>query len=212
MDTIKKLLTGEMSVATFVRIMKEDNTVVEALESLIPEEAKTDKNHPCWKHANYDTFIRVGSSAVGYIRYLARFDGSLGDDYDIFSMIKEFYIGSAREQIVISTWYKDAFMLSIQAIPECFEGHEVRGVLDSIINEAMQVKGKGKRIAYIKDRIRMLFSYDGKKRPRWIQGGEWPMGSESPMQFISQCSHGERVDYLFKDVDTGEMRTVTQYY
>lgn len=50
------------------------------------------------------------------------------------------------------------------------------------------------------------------KRPCWIQGGEWPMGKNSPMQYIGRSKIPDGVKYIFQDVDTGEIREIEQFY
>ena len=212
MKTIEEFLMGEIPVEVFVKRLEMDRSVVQALEQLIPEDAKENREHPFWKQISFDVFKDVGSTAIGLLHRLARFSGTIDDAYNIHSAVSCLYIGSHGEDIPITTKYKDAFHLEIDAIPECYTGHEVQGVLNSIIDEAMKLTGKGKRIAYVKTQLGQLFTSIDRKRPTWIQGGEWPMGELRPMQYISRKRHGESVDYLFKDMDTGEIRTVTQYY
>ena len=78
--------------------------------------------------------------------------------------------------------------------------------------DALPLKYKKQRIQQAKRDIEEQFHVVDKKRPRWIQGPEWPMGTHSPMMFISQKRSGEVVRYTFKDVDTDEIRVVEEYY
>jgi len=52
----------------------------------------------------------------------------------------------------------------------------------------------------------------GKNYPSWIQGGEYPIVNGKPAKFIEQITKGEKVEYIFEDVDTHDKVIVEQYY
>ena len=62
------------------------------------------------------------------------------------------------------------------------------------------------------ENLKKAFHIEHSKRPYWIQGGEWPMGKNSPMQYISRSKIPDGVKYIFQDVDTGEIREIEQFY
>lgn len=49
MKTIEEFLMGEIPVEVFVKRLEMDRSVVQALEQLIPEDAKENREHPFWK-------------------------------------------------------------------------------------------------------------------------------------------------------------------
>lgn len=57
-----------------------------------------------------------------------------------------------------------------------------------------------------------VFHIKNRKFPRWVQGPAWPMGKNSPMEYLGQRRDGELVALRFRDVDTGEDRIVEQFY
>ena len=86
-------------------------------------------------------------------------------------------------------------------------------MVEQIIQKAITSSNtKTKRRSFAKSVVKAAFHVVDRKRPRWIQGPEWPMGTDSPMMFIEQKRHGEEVRYMFQDVTTGEKRVVIQWY
>lgn len=85
-------------------------------------------------------------------------------------------------------------------------------MLCSIITEALQEKTKTAQKKKARELIVQAFHVEGRNRPYWIQGADWPMGTKSPMKYLSRIRRGEKVTYLFQDVDTQQMREIVQYY
>ncbi|MBP5294665.1 MAG: hypothetical protein J6Y95_02970, partial [Lachnospiraceae bacterium] len=102
--------------------------------------------------------------------------------------------------------------LYMNAIGECYEGSEVKDLIEQIVHNCISIQPKTKRIKETRQQISQLFHTTDGKRPNWIQGPDWPMGKNSPMKYIERKRKGERVDYYFEDVDTGEKRLIIQYY
>ena len=84
--------------------------------------------------------------------------------------------------------------------------------MENIIAESLQIKPKSKRIRHARTQIQVCFHVENNKRPRWIQGPEWPMGSHTPMVFVGQKKKEEIEQYTFIDADTGVIKFVEQYY
>ena len=97
-------------------------------------------------------------------------------------------------------------------VGDSFGGREVEGCISSTLSAFPDSMGMTKRKKDAKAAIKCLFHAEGAKCPRWVQEPEWPMGSKSPMAFISQKRKGDLVQFLFKDVDTNETRIVEQWY
>ncbi len=51
-----------------------------------------------------------------------------------------------------------------------------------------------------------------RKVPTWVQEPDWPMGKNSPMEYIDRKKDGDLVQFRFRDVDTGEKKIVEQFY
>ncbi len=88
---------------------------------------------------------------------------------------------------------------------EYLSGNEV----DEIIKDTFCQYSDNKK--ELKKALKELFHLS-RKHPDWVQEPEWPMGKSSPMEYIGCRENGEKMEYDFKDVDTGEIKTVEQFY
>ena len=100
----------------------------------------------------------------------------------------------------------------MDAVGNYYEGPEVTTLLNRIVLEALPIKPKSKRAKLLREKLKETFHVIGRNRPYWIQGGDWPMGKNSPMQYIGKSKIADGVQYEFRDVDTGETRFVEQFY
>lgn len=211
MQYIEALLTGEIGMATFVAEMKSNSALQEQLRELIPHEAGTDPDNSLWKKYSYYALKAKSFDFLEHLLKLHRFDGTIGDNLNIFGSICTVYT-HFHPNIQCTDVYEEMYDLYLDVAADCFEGPECSSVLEKIIVDAFAEKTKKGRKAKAKEAIRSIFYYEGKKRPYWIQGAEWPMGMCNPMKFMSQKSCGEYVEFYFLDMDTGEMKTVRQDY
>lgn len=211
MDRIKKLLTGELTMQAFIPLLQTNEDVQNQLRSLLPQEACYNPQHPFWERISYDSVQRNGFDYYKFLCWMCRFDSSLGDNLNIFDAVKRVYTYT-NPNITCTTVYDEAFDLYLDAVGDCFDGPEVVDLVQQLINEALLVSQKTKRKHLVKQKIQHLFHIEDRKRPRWIQGAEWPMGKNSPMQFVNQRKQSELVSYTFKDVDTKELKEVIQFY
>lgn len=92
-------------------------------------------------------------------------------------------------------------------------------VIENILDGIPRDLSLTKRRQLCKERIKQAFHIEGNKFPRWVQGGEWPIGQNNkPMKFIGQKrKRGKGYDqmlytlYTFEDVETGEQKIVEQF-
>lgn len=215
---VEQVLTGNIDMEQFLKKLQDDPELQEYIRRLVPEEAKEDPSHVFWKSVSYPSVKR---DHFDYYRFIFRMansdlwashpDGRIGKYLNIFSLLKKAYLYYYPD-IVCTRRYEDVFDVYLDAVGDCFEGPEVCALVEQIILDAMQLSAKTKRVKQARTVLRDVFHIEGSKRPRWIQGPEWPIGSRSPMQFTGQKKAGETVDYTFQDVDTGNIRIIKQYY
>lgn len=211
MKIIELMLTGIMEMSDFISLLKSETEIQNQLNSLIPKDAIVDKDHNFWKHLSYCALSQCQFNFTMYLDKTCRFDGSISDNFNVFGFIHSAYIFFFPEKKCTSK-YHDALDLYLDTVVDCFDGPEVRFLIEKIIQEALMVKTKKQRKAQVQMNIKMQFHQSNSLRPRWIQGPEWPMGSHSPMKFISQKKSGELVEYCFEDVDTKSTRIVKQFF
>jgi hypothetical protein len=163
------------------------------------------------KPVSYTALRAENFSLVKLLKRDDALNGDFGSNYNLYFDVYRFYVLS-HPSTPYNDIYEKRFVLFLEAVGEYYDGLEVRPVIEEIINEAYNIKGKGKQRTYIKSRMKEVFHIEGTNRPYWIQEAEWPMGKKSPMQYISKTRKGEEHLYLFRDVDTGEERTIVQWW
>ena len=211
MNTIEQMLTGQLEMSGFTAQLKSDPALQSEVRNLIPQEAIHDESHPLWKRISFESVQNNGSDFLQFLFWLCRFDGTIGDNLNIWAPIYQVY-SYYHPELSYTKKYKETYILYLDVIRDCYEGSEVRQIVEKIVTDALLIKYKGKRIQQAKMEVEKQFHVVDKKRPRWIQGPDWPMGEKSPMKFIIQKRKGEQVQYFFEDADTGASRIVEQFY
>ena len=210
-DIIQQMLLGQIDMRCFLQIATSDSNLVLAINKLVPEDAINNPEHSVWKKYSYDALKKESFSLWNVIKRYSKFDDSFGENLNVFSIISKFFCFSHID-FIPTTKYEDEFDFLLDVAGESYGGPEVDKIINSIVTEYVYFTPKTKGIREAKAKMAMVFHVVDKKKPRWINGAEWPMGVNSPMQFISIKSINDGKVYQFKDVDTGEIREIVQYY
>ena len=216
MDKIYLMLTGQMEMAEFMEAFNYDTELRKAISSLIPEEAKNNPTHEIWSITSYETMKRHGFDLYKDLEEDLSFDLSIGDSLNVHSLLGRFY-SFWHKDIILTNKYEEEFDCYLACLggSETYEGPEVDKLVQSIVREGMTIPQKTKRIKAVKERIKQTFHTEDGKKPYWIQGGDWPMGKDSPMKFIKRerdKKDPEKVNFYFQDVTTGDIKIIEQYY
>ena len=211
MNIIEKMLTGQLEMSEFIVLLKDNREIQNAIKTLVPKDAVDNKENSLWKKLSFDTLKRYNFNLLALLSQMCRFDNSIPDNLNIFATIRRVYCFSCPD-LVCTKKYEEMFGLYLDAIRDCFDGPEVRSLVYEIIEKAFLMDTKKKRLEQAKEDIKKYFHIVDARRPRWINGPEWPMGDQSPMCFISQKHCKESVQYHFKDIDKGTTRIIEQYY
>ena len=217
MNTIELMLSGKMKMNEFINLYKNDVAVRELITELIPNDAKYTYPHTFWKsREEYEVYARYNFDMCQLLDnpYGFYLSGRIGSNYSLHSAVSRIYLKS-HPDFVCTTKYSDLANLYLNAVGERYEGdNKIQELLEKIILSSICTSNKkSERKKIVQEAIVKTFHVENnKKYPRWIQGGEWPMGEKSPMKFISQRSEGEETEYIFQDVDTEEIRIIKQYY
>ena len=228
MTDIKKYLIdfaeGRVSVPEFIEYSKKHPEVLDFLTDIADPEFKT-----------YIVHKKIGDN--GWPQYISEelpFDAKLSMDEELnrpghttlgkylnlhgfFS--KVLVTAFPDDNITIDTTLDDKFTFMLNACPEYIEGVEVDPVIEKVLENIPQNLSRTKRIKLFREQIRQVFHVEGNKYPRWIQGGEWPLGKDGiPMKYVSQKRKKGKAyetmlftEFLFEDVKTGEQRIVEQF-
>lgn len=207
-------LSGKENIKTIIELFKSDCDFRAFLDSLLPVDAINNPNHQLWENYSYTSMKQNGFMISEMINMICRFDDSLGDNLNFYSIIEYFSV-FALKNVVCTQKYHDEFNLYLDVIHGIYDGPEVRKIVSDMIRNCNDFKSKSSRRANLKEQVADLFHVENfKKYPHWIQGEEWPMGENSPMKYIESRKDrdGECVLYYFIDVDTKQTRIIKQYY
>lgn len=211
MELIENMLTGQVEMPRFIVAFQSDENLQNALRSLLPADAINNPQHDLWTRISYSSFRQNDFDFVRFITWICRLDCSMDDNLNLFCFVKTMYMYN-YPFTECTSYYRDIHGLYLDAVRDCYDGPEVKMLVQESLKVALTEPTKSKRTKRAKETILKLFHVDSQKRPRWIHGPEWPMGQHSPMKFISQKSKGECVIYHFVDVDTNEEKVITEFY
>lgn len=208
---VRRLLEGEIPMEQFLPLFRENEDMKKYISSLIPDEAKENREHSFWENVDYDVLQEIGFDPYKLFMSFMRFDGTIGDSLNLSSFL--YKLCRYHDPNIKYTYlYEDMFDLYLDAIRECFGGPEVEPYIEQIIRKNVSIRPKTTRKKITKEMISSLFHISDKKYPRWIQGAEWPKGQNSPMEFIYQKKAKDSIIYIFRDFETGEEHAVQQFY
>lgn len=179
--------------------------------NFIPDDAKGNPAHNFWQVVPYQSLQQNDFDYFKFLFWALHSHVKFAIYLNVFSRLCKAY-RYYHPEVECTNRYEDEFDIYLDAVKDCFDGPEVQTLVEQIVTDSMQLPSKAKRIKQAKSMVFENFHVENNRRPRWIQGPEWPMGVNSPMAFIAQKKAGDLVNFEFKDVDTGYTRIVKQYY
>lgn len=212
MEIVREFLTGKCDACDFMQKYMSSNELHNYVQSLIPQDALADPNHEYW----HKCILRSGLECYNFdVREMLYSHCGLGDSdedqREIFNTIRALYLWM-NPNLKCTNFYEDRINFYLDLEGNCFGGPEVAHLVKSVANDFFMIKPKSVRKKAAKAKIEELFHITNKLKPRWLHGPQWPMGSVSPMAFVSQNRNESAVFYEFIDVDTGKTRVVRQFY
>ena len=101
-------------------------------------------------------------------------------------------------------------MLQEKAVPKYYYGKEVQKTISAIVKNAFVYPTQRQRINRIHKELIEAFHIERRMHPHWVHGGEWPMGTKTPMKYIKSESMENGKRFIFIDVDNREKKVVYQ--
>lgn len=235
MNDLISYLTGQCSGQEFIQIARKDASIAKWFQDILPsgaevldipyipyrfidfanEEYQTaGSTHPFWKEIHTGECLNCLVDQISFESYFQKthdFEtagGRLNAYSFLFSLAKK-----RLPELSYNSRYEIEYDFYLAVCGDYLDGPEVNVFLDKLVYEIYSQSGtKASRIRRAKIVAKNAFHIEGSKYPRWIQGAEWPMGQNSPMEYLSRKRNGERAVFTFRDVDTGAIREVEQYY
>lgn len=208
---IQQMLSNQISMREFLQLISSNKDIVNYINTLVPNDSKNNPGHPIWRQFSYDALKAEDFALWDEVKKVCRFDDSLGDNLNIFEIIRVFYCYS-HPNFQYTLKYHEEFVLLLDIAGESFGGPEVDKLINEIVSQNVSIQPKTRRIREAKKQLKTVFHVSENKRPYWINGAEWPMGTSSPMRYIDSISTKGGKKYRFQDEDTGVIREVIQYY
>lgn len=209
MQRIIDFVSGKLTYAQFETMFTEDPTIWDLAQSLLTPEIMENADHPFWSRSN-----RSRLESNNYIVQYA----CLAFGYDALGQVTTHrMLGELVSYRYPDVVLRDPPALSADDLREklgmdYLGGAEVDGLIDELLRGKPDDISVSKFLTTVKQQLRALFHLTPRKYPRWVQEPEWPMGSQSPMAFVSQQKTGELMEYTFQDADTRQQRIVRQFY
>lgn len=212
MEIVCEFLTGKCTAVDFMRFYIGNEELHRFIQNLIPADALGDPSHEYWRKCILRSSLECYNFDVRQMLYShCGFGEREEDQREIFNTIRAIYLWVNPNQKCTNT-YDDKINFYLDLEENCFGGPEVAHLIKAVANEFLTMRPKSARKKAGKAKVAELFHFADKVKPRWLHGPEWPMGSNSPMAFVSQSKDSNSVNYVFKDVDTGFTKIVKQYY
>lgn len=209
MQRIIDFVSGRLTYAQFETMFTEDPAIWDLAQSLLTPEIMNDPAHSFWSRSNRSR-LESNNYRIQY--------ACLSFGYDALGQVTTHRMLGE----LVSYRYPDVVLREPPAMSsddlreklgmDYLGGPEVDGLIDEILRAKPNDMSVSKFLTTAKQQLRTLFHLTPRKYPRWVQEPEWPMGSESPMVFISQQKTGELVEYTFQDADTQQQRIIGQFY
>jgi len=207
-------LAGELPIDEFIKQWKADQRIVDWLQQIIDDTNDSYDNmndQPYCLYRNAIVNFHKGSVSsftknIYNTQYgLDRIAEHSAIFNTVYSIVKVVF-----PDIPITTIYTEQFDLCLYALGESIGGPEVENCIGDVMEEVFALPARGRK-KMAREKIRAMFPCE-KRYPFWAQEPEWPMGEQRPMKFLYRKRDEDKVDFIFKDVDTGKLRVVTQYY
>ncbi len=215
---------GRISVPEMLEYTKQDESLLNWFNDIVPEGKTITIAHVHPTEFGYDDYV------LEDIPYTIQTDireqiekghgGMLGRYLNIHHNLSRLLIEAFPDDgIVMDETLNEKFCFMLDACPEAVSGIEVESVLEDLMASLPADLSKSKRIKLFKEKLKELFPTAAGKWPRWVQDGEWPLGSGGkPMRFVKQQrkkgkEYAETLytQYFFEDVDSGEVRIIDQF-
>lgn len=91
MEIIEQMLTGQLPMPEFTQALQKDQALRDTIRHFVPQEAKKDPHHPFWNRITYSVLEQYNFDYLAFVLALTRFDGTIGDALNIFSLFEDTY-------------------------------------------------------------------------------------------------------------------------
>ena len=238
---IKAFVKGDMSIADFMDQYARSGEIASFLDWVVDtmetEHIPIKRRTVCMKNVNQNKPFQPCTYVEIFIKEYAQLSHSLSDSWKeappkisrylekctpltamgalyIHSIVADAYY-QIDPEFPRTEKYMEAFEFCLDVLP----GYLAGGVSAEdyisrhILTKYPETMKKGERKRLVKAEINQAFLRDGKGYPRWLQSPEWPMAKNGkPMIYTGQKAFEDYTEFYFRDGETNENDTVTQWW
>ena len=207
---VLEFVRGRLTFEEFGSYLHDNPHIWMDIQALLTEEMKNDPNCSFWNRTNYQIHlannfdVKAAALAFGYHSEYgkSRLHMVISDlvEYTYPTIVRRFPISCTPTDILE------------QVGMSYVEGDETEPLLRQLVCDIPDTLTKKEKAHLLKESIRKSFHLVPRKVPKWVQEPEWPMGEHMPMEFVQQHREGDLVKFTFRDVETGELRVIEQFY
>lgn len=200
---------GKYSYAEFETLFQLNPEIWDRAQELLTREMIEDGGHPVWSKTDRRRLesncfaVRATALAFGYNQY---------GQYIAWNIISALVSHTFPDAKIKEPVEESGGDLLGKLGLEDLGGPEVDGLIRELVDECRDIRPAKERNKLLKQKLKAAFHIKPRKKVCWPQEPAWPMGENSPMEFVSREEAGELVCICFRDVDTGEEKIVEQYY
>ena len=237
---INEFVSGKMDITEFVALYNKDDNLGKYLDSVIDYIATHNipikRRTVLMKNINQNKPFEMRSDAEQFIKEYAQDFRELSDKWKnnppkvgaylktqshltaygafiIHNIVSDIYY-QIDSSLVRTEKYHEEYEFSLDVMPGYLSGISAENYVSQyILSKYPANMKKGERKRLVKEEIKHAFQRDCKGFPRWIQMPEWPIGANGkPMVYIGQKAFEHNSEYYFRDPDTNEKHTITQWW
>lgn len=241
LTVINEFVSGKMDITEFAALYHQDDSLGKYLDSVIDYieayNIPIKRQTVLIKNVNQNKPFEMRSYVERFIKEYAQDFRDLSDKWKndspkvsaflktqshltaygaatIHSIVSDIYY-QIDPSLVRTEKYQEEYEFSLDVLPGYLSGgiSAENYVSQYIMPKYPATMKKGERKRLVKEEIRQAFQKECKGFPRWIQMPEWPMGANGkPMVYTGQKAFEHHSEYYFRDPDTNEKRTITQWW
>ena len=139
-SAVEDVLSGKVEISDFMERLRNDPELPDAVEQLIPAEARENSEHSFWKgFSKFSDLATVSARQILTEAYQYAPWDKLGGDLDAADALYRMYC-YWFPNTAMTTMYKERYSLFLNAVGDYFEGPDVAETLYTIIEQALKEK------------------------------------------------------------------------
>ncbi len=219
MQIVFDFIAGDVAFEDFWRAFEKDPSIGQWLDSIGDFKEEKPQKYPRDSHLQL-LYGVIRNVYDGHVLKLMEINNHPDPETHHYSAFEKYTMFESVAATVLTAYpdarctrmYKQDYDFFEKAVSQSMGGKEVETYIEQIMQQFPRTMKAADRVKAGRAAIQEAFHIHDRKFPCWPQEPDWPMGKNSPMEYLGRHKDGELVHLRFRDVDTGEERTVEQYY